>query len=140
MTSEPWSQRPSESQIRSVPQKTIISKLVYSFIVVSQKLKTALLFLTVLLVTPVAGMLLSSIVLALCAFIVKNEAGPSRKHAQYDRRALNSRPAVLESRKSSSSYLTNKTAPFAVNGSALPDVHFNIVRKNLWLPLARPRR
>ena len=74
-------------------------------------------------------MLLSTTLLVLSSFLFETEAGASRKHAKYDRRSLNSSPGPvsdLSSRQSPGSYLTNATKPFAVNGSALPDVNFDI--------------
>jgi carboxypeptidase D len=74
-------------------------------------------------------MLLSNAFLVLSSFLFEAEASPSRKHAKYDRRNLNSFPNAasdLRSRRSTSSFLTNATKPFAVNGSALPDVNFDI--------------
>jgi Serine carboxypeptidase len=77
----------------------------------------------------IAMMLLSTALLVLSSLLCEAEAGPSRKHAKYDRRNLNSFPSAashLRSRRSTSFFLTNATKPFAVNGSALPDVHFDI--------------
>jgi hypothetical protein len=73
-------------------------------------------------------MLLSNALLVLSSLLFEVEAGLSRRYAKYDRRGLNSFPraASLRSRHSTSSFLTNATKPFAVNGSALPDVHFDI--------------
>jgi carboxypeptidase D len=73
-------------------------------------------------------MLLSSALLVF-SLLLGTHAGASRKHAKCDRRSLNSSPGPashLSSRQSTSSYLTKATEPFAVNGSALPDVNFDI--------------
>lgn len=74
-------------------------------------------------------MLILSALLVLFFSLLGAEAGTSRKHAKYDRRSLSSYPgraSTLSSRPSTGSYLTSVTKPFAVNGSALPDVHFDI--------------
>lgn len=74
-------------------------------------------------------MLFSSALVVFFSLLLESEAGASRKHAKYDRRSMGSssgRASRLSPRQSTSSFLTNATKPFAVNGSALPDVNFDI--------------
>ncbi|PQE22949.1 carboxypeptidase cpdS protein [Rutstroemia sp. NJR-2017a BBW] len=68
-----------------------------------------------------------SLLLAASAALVSATASPHDKHEKYKRSLPVSKPAKVAPRaKLTSKYLTNTTASYAVNGSALPDVDFNI--------------
>lgn len=76
--------------------------------------------------------MLTRALLLLIACVVAVHAGLASRHASLRERGFNGLERSLQkrqqqpSRPATHNYLTKKTKPFAVNGSALPEVDFDI--------------
>lgn len=68
-----------------------------------------------------------SILLALLSCVLTAEASIASRHAAKQKRDTNTEPAQQQpSRDNPNAYLNDKTKPYWVNGSALPEIDFNI--------------